>query len=135
MRKLVIVQEIACLALLLTSSCYTLRKRMNNAEQHGFSYTHTTFASDSAFRYWYFASDSAFAYHPDSGLRTLSGRLFGWEYLVNHRSEEHTVDSASSYQYNAKESTRNSAHNCLLCYAVFLLLMVSFIIAYRMIRR
>ncbi|RZF57992.1 hypothetical protein EWE74_20205 [Sphingobacterium corticibacterium] len=108
---------------------------MNNAEQHGFSYTHTTFASDSAFRYWYFASDSAFAYHPDSGLRTLSGRLFGWEYLVNHRSEEHTVDSASSYQYNAKESTRNSAHNCLLCYAVFLLLMVSFIIAYRMIRR
>src|SRR5690606_13957784 len=95
---------------LLTSSCYTMRKRMDSAEQHGLAYTHTAFASDSTFRYWYFASDSAFSYHPDSGLRTLSGWLLGWESNVSHKLEQHTVDSASNFQYSAKELTRES-HN------------------------
>ncbi|NGM64417.1 hypothetical protein [Sphingobacterium sp. SGR-19] len=112
-----------------------MRKRMDSAEQHGFAYTHTASASDSAFRYWYFASDSAFSYHPDNGLRTLSGRLLGWEYRVNHQSEEYTVDSTSKLQYSGKESTRNSASNYLLRYAIFLLPVVSFVVAYRVIRR
>lgn len=108
MRKLMTIQAIAYLALLLTSSCYTMRKRANSAEQHRFAYAHTAFTSDSTFRYWYFASDSAFSYHPDSGLRTLSGRLLGWEYRVNHQSEEHTVDSTSNFQYRGKELIRDS---------------------------
>lgn len=112
-----------------------MRKRANSGEQHGFAYAHTAFASDSAIRYWYFASDSAFAYHPDSGLRTFSGRLLGWESNVSHKLEQQNLDSVSSYQHNAKESTRHSASNCLLRYAIFLLLLVIFVIAYRVIKR
>lgn len=129
MRKLATVYGIACLTLLLISSCYTMRKRMDSAEQHGFAYTHTASASDSAFRYWYFASDSAFSYHPDSGLRTLSGRLLGWEYRVNHQSEEHTVDSTSKLQYSGKESTRNNASIWPMIRFIAVLLAVALILA------
>ncbi|PRD54713.1 hypothetical protein C5749_14870 [Sphingobacterium gobiense] len=87
-----------------------MRKKMNSNVQHQFAYAHTAFASDTAIRHWYFASDSAFAYHPDSGLRTFSGRLLGWESSVSHKLEQHTVDSASNFQYSAKELTRDS-HN------------------------
>jgi len=105
---------------------------MNSAEQHRFAYTHTAFASDSAVRYWYFASDSAFSYHPDSGLRTLSGRLLGWERRVSLRLEEHTLDSASSYQHSAKELARDSRNPGVLCSIVFfLLLFLGLIVAYR----
>ena len=135
MRKLVIVQEIACLALLLTSSCYTLRKRMNSVEQHGFSYTHTTFASDSTFRYWYFASDSAFSYHSDSGLRTLSGRLFGWELGVNHKQEQQTFDSISSLQHKEMEAMQDRNSIWTRWYTVPIFLAVILVILFFMLKR
>ncbi|MBD1425215.1 hypothetical protein [Sphingobacterium arenae] len=129
MKKLATVHAIASLTLLLTSSCYTMRKRMDSAEQHGLAYTHTAFASDSTFRYWYFASDSAFSYHPDSGLRTLSGRLLGWELSVNHQSEEHTVDSTSNFQYSEKKLIRDSPGIWPIIRFIAVLLAVALILA------
>ena len=135
MRKLVTVQGIAYLTLLLTSSCYTMRKKMNSGEQHQFAYTHTAFASDSAVRYWYFASDSAFVYHPDSGLRTFSGRLLGWESNVNHKLVQHTLDSASSYQHSAKELSRERRNIWPISETFWVFVGVMSIIAFFVVRR
>jgi len=113
----------------MASSCSTLRKRMDSAEQHRFAYTHTAFASDSAVRYWHFISDTAFSYHPDSGLRTLSGRLLGWERRVSLRLEEHTLDSASSYQHSAKELTRDRKSIWQLHHYISILLLMVLVVA------
>lgn len=91
----------------LASSCNTLRKKTERKEQHRYAYAQSAFTSDSILRHWYFTSDSAFSYHPDSGLHTFSGRLLGWERRVNHSREQHTLDSAGSYQHNANELARD----------------------------
>ena len=134
MRKLVTVQGIAYLTLLLTSSCYTMRKKMNSGEQHQFAYTHTAFASDSAVRYWYFASDSAFVYHPDSGLRTFSGRLLGWESNVNLKLVQHTLDSVGERKHDEREIVRDGSKIQLVCYSLLALMVLIFVIAFWVIK-
>jgi|SRR5690606_19571848 len=130
MKRVLTIQGGVCLILLLASSCYTMRKKTNSGEQHQFAFAHTALASDSAVRYWYFASDSAFAYHPDSGLRTVSGRLLGWESSVSHKLEQHTLDSNSSWKQNETEVRRNSGNIWLIGYTFLVSVGVIFVIVF-----
>ena len=97
---------IVCLLCLL-GACRTTRQKISTAEQHTFQQAQTQLWWDSTMRYWYFHTDSAFSYHPDSGLHTLSGRLMGWEFRVNHRKEQFTMDRESSYKDKVKGLTRD----------------------------
>lgn len=94
-----------------------------------FQYAQTVLASDSAIRHWYFSSYSAFSYHPDSGLRTFSGRLLGWEFSVNHKLEQQTVHSMGEWKYDEREVGRNGGEIQLVGYVLFVLLAIIFVIA------
>lgn len=116
----------------MVSSCNTMRKKVENKANHRYTFTQSVAASDSAMRYWHFASDSAFAYHPDSGLRTTSGHLLGWELSTKRRLEQQIRDSVSNYEHGTKELTRDSRNRGVLCSIVFfLLLFLGLIVAYR----
>lgn len=75
------------ISLMLIFSCRTVKEK-NEQFNYQREQTYTNWQrqqaqgfqiSDSTGRYWSFRTDSAFYYHPDSGLRALSGALVLWE--------------------------------------------------------
>ncbi|MBD1434383.1 hypothetical protein H8B06_16240 [Sphingobacterium sp. DN00404] len=135
MKRIISVWNMGYLVLSLASSCHTVRHKTKTDQHNRFQYAQTVFVSDSAVRYWHFSSDSTFSYHPDSGLRTLSGRLMGWELRVNHQKEQHTLDSVISRQHNETELKRNSRDIWPISYTFFVWVVAIFVIAFFVVGR
>lgn len=135
MKRIISLWNMGYLVLSSASSCHTFRHKTKTDQHNRFQYAQTAFVSDSAVRYWHFNSDSAFSYHPDSGLRTLSGRLLGWELSLNHKLDHYTVDSVRSFRYSTNERTRNRGNIGSISYTFLVYLGAMLVVFFFVVRR
>ncbi len=88
---------------------------------------------------WSFYSDSAFTFHPDTGLRALSGYLLFTHTALQAEQSQHTIDvevktsNAEALSYDVKQSSRQGISPRILGAIFFASLLLAFLLVRRLL--